>query len=108
MGTIKQVTKEITFNMKILGRKILDKLKQEHADVCSQVDAWEAEATAACWCKPLDIKNRYATASILPNNYVIFNLILYNQYQSLRFLWFLLCLLLFGSRFLHVHRILLD
>ena len=60
--------------MKLVGRKILEELKRQHNDVCSQVDAWEAEAKAACWGKPLDIKKRYVSASILPDNHVIFNL----------------------------------
>lgn len=60
--------------MRILGRKILAAFKNKHADACPQANCWEAEATEADWCKPSDIKQRYATASILPGNHVIFNL----------------------------------
>ena len=60
--------------MKIIGRKILDAFKRKHVDVCAQSDAWEAETAAASWSKPLDIKKRYAAASFLVNNQVIFNL----------------------------------
>jgi len=60
--------------MKIIGRKILHDFKEKHADVRSQIDAWEAEADAATWNSPLDIKRRYASASFLPDHYVVFNL----------------------------------
>jgi mRNA interferase HigB len=45
-----------------------------HAEVASVVDAWLAEAKAATWRTPADIKARYANASILANNRVVFNL----------------------------------
>lgn len=45
-----------------------------HANVASVVDAWLAEAKAATWRTPADIKARYANASILANNRVVFNL----------------------------------
>lgn len=60
--------------MKIIGRGILDDFKSRYTDVRSQIDSWEAEVATAVWYKPLDIKRRYASASILPNNEVIFNL----------------------------------
>jgi mRNA interferase HigB len=45
-----------------------------HAEVASVVDAWLAEAKAATWRTPADVKARYASASILANNRVVFNL----------------------------------
>ena len=60
--------------MKIVGRNILEDFKGKYADVCSQVDSWCAEAITASWSKPTDIKQRYATASLLANNHVVFNL----------------------------------
>jgi mRNA interferase HigB len=45
-----------------------------HAEVASMVDAWLAEAKAATWRTPADVKARYASASILANNRVVFNL----------------------------------
>lgn len=60
--------------MKLIGRQVLGELKRQHQDVRSQVDSWEAEVEAAEWKTPLDIKNRYANASILPNNQTVFNL----------------------------------
>ncbi len=60
--------------MKIINRKMLADFKQKHADVISQVDSWEAEAGEAEWNLPQDIKKRYAAASFLANNHVVFNL----------------------------------
>ncbi|MEA3463609.1 MAG: type II toxin-antitoxin system HigB family toxin [Patescibacteria group bacterium] len=60
--------------MKIVNRKVLDDFKQKHVEVRSQVDAWEAETNAAGWNMPSDIKKRYAAASFLADNHVVFNL----------------------------------
>jgi mRNA interferase HigB len=60
--------------MIIVGRNILEDFKKKHVDVCSQADSWCAEANAASWSKPSDIKQRYATASLLADNHVVFNL----------------------------------
>ncbi|MEO8493509.1 MAG: type II toxin-antitoxin system HigB family toxin [Planctomycetota bacterium] len=60
--------------MRVVGKQILDDFKQRHADARSQVDAWLAEAEDAKWESPNDIKARFATASILGNNRVVFNL----------------------------------
>lgn len=60
--------------MQVVGRPILERFIQMHANVASVVDAWLAEAKAATWRTPADIKARYANASILANNRVVFNL----------------------------------
>ncbi len=39
-----------------------------------QFDAWLAEASAANWRLPADIKARYSTASIVAGNRVVFNI----------------------------------
>lgn len=74
MGTYLKTIYENAILMKIIGRKILNNLKQKHSDVRSQVDAWEAEAASSVWRKPLDIKERYSSVSFLPDNCVVFNL----------------------------------
>lgn len=68
--------------MKILGRNILAEFKAAHKDASSQIDAWEAEIIAMNWEKPSDIKARYASASFLANNQVVFN-IRGNKYRVL-------------------------
>jgi mRNA interferase HigB len=60
--------------VQVVGRPILERFVQTHAEVASVVDAWLAEARAATWHTPADIKARYANASILANNRVVFNL----------------------------------
>ena len=60
--------------MKIVGIKILHEFKEKHADIRSQIDAWVAEADEAIWHNPFDIKRRYASASFLADNQVVFNL----------------------------------
>jgi mRNA interferase HigB len=63
-----------TVAMNVVGKEILDDFKRRHADARAQVDAWLAEAEGVDWNSPNDIKARYASASFLPNNRVVFNL----------------------------------
>jgi len=60
--------------MKVVGKQTLEVFKQRHANVRSQVDAWLAEVENAERDSPNDIKTRFASASFLPNNRVVFNL----------------------------------
>jgi mRNA interferase HigB len=60
--------------VQVVGRLILERFVQMHAEVSLAVDSWVAEARAASWRTPADIKARYANASILVNNRVVFNL----------------------------------
>jgi len=60
--------------MKVVGRKELERFTRKHADVRGQINAWLAEVEEAEWDSTTDIKRRYASASFLSNNRVIFNL----------------------------------
>ena len=60
--------------MQVVGLRDLQKLKNRHADVKAQVDAWLSEVEIAKWDSPQDIKLRYPSASILSDNQVVFNL----------------------------------
>ena len=60
--------------MTVVGKGTLDDFKQRHADARSPVDAWLCEVEEAQWNSPHDIKARYATASFLADNRVVFNL----------------------------------
>jgi mRNA interferase HigB len=60
--------------MRVVGRKLLEDFKKRHADARGQVDAWLAEAKEASWKTPHDVKESYATASILKNGVVVFNI----------------------------------
>jgi mRNA interferase HigB len=59
--------------MKLIGKKVSDEFKKKHTELVSQINSWYEEVNLAEWLKPLDIKQRYASASFLPNDYVIFN-----------------------------------
>ena len=60
--------------MIINGKPKLEDFKLKHPDACSHVDSWFAEAKEAQWQTPQDVKRRYQKASILKENYVIFDL----------------------------------
>ena len=60
--------------MKVVGRRELERFARKHADVRGQIDAWLADVKEAEWESTTDIKRRYAHASFLANNWVIFNL----------------------------------
>jgi len=60
--------------MKIVGLPILQDFQNQHAEVKAPIDAWRTEVERAQWNTPQDIKERYASASILSGNQVVFNL----------------------------------
>ena len=60
--------------MQVIGLPTLQDLKNRHADVRTQVDAWLSEVEIAQWDSPQYIKSRYSSASILSDNQVVFNL----------------------------------
>lgn len=60
--------------MKIVGRRELEKFARKHADIRVQIDSWLCEVEEAEWQTTSDIKRRYAHASFLAENRVIFNL----------------------------------
>ncbi|MDA3938280.1 MAG: type II toxin-antitoxin system HigB family toxin [Spirochaetia bacterium] len=60
--------------MKVIARKTIDSFNRKHPDAKSSIESWYQEALAAYWKNTMDIKNRYAAASILGENYVIFNI----------------------------------
>ena len=60
--------------MKVLGITKLEEFADKHADVRGQLSSWLGEAKNAEWHTPADIKARYASASFLADNRVIFNL----------------------------------
>ena len=60
--------------MQVIGLLALQDLKNRHADVKTQVDAWLSEVEIAQWDSPQNIKLRYPSASFLSDNQVIFNL----------------------------------
>jgi mRNA interferase HigB len=66
--------------MRIIARRTLRDYWEQHPDVEAALQAWYHDVKAVTWTSPSDIKRVYATASILPNNRVVFN-IRGNQYR---------------------------
>ena len=58
----------------IISVKTLKLFWGDHPDAESSLRAWYTEAKKARWKGPQDIKTAYRTASILPNNRVVFNI----------------------------------
>jgi len=59
--------------MRIVGRDELAGFSSVHADAREWIANWLADAEAARWQTPQEIKRSYASASFLPHNLVIFN-----------------------------------
>ena len=59
--------------MKILGRERLELFCRRHADARGWIENWLADAESAAWTSPQDVRRRYAIASFLAGNVVIFN-----------------------------------
>lgn len=59
--------------MRIVGRERLYAFCAKHADARQWVEAFLHETESLSWVMPQDIKDRFATASFLHGNVVIFN-----------------------------------
>ena len=59
--------------MTIIGRQRLNDFVYKDASVRSWIQSWLADVDAVKWRGPLDIKERYAKASLLPDNVAIFD-----------------------------------
>lgn len=59
--------------MKLAGRELLEEFFLRHAEARGWVTAWLAEVEGAKWMTSHDVKARYASASFLADNRVIFN-----------------------------------
>lgn len=59
--------------MKLVGLEILYQYMISHPDTRSWLENWITDAKNADWQNTQDIKNRYAHASFLADNIVIFN-----------------------------------
>ena len=59
--------------MKVVGIQRIQQFCATHADGAADALAWLAEAKAACWRTPHELKARYASASFI-GKHVVFNL----------------------------------
>jgi len=62
--------------MRVIKRKTLKEFYSQpaHSDAEALLEAWYHEAKHAHWKTPADIKQHYASVSILKNNRVVFNI----------------------------------
>jgi mRNA interferase HigB len=60
--------------MRVISRRWLSELARRHPDAKPGLDAWFHEAEDADWANPAQVKAQYATASILKNGRVVFNI----------------------------------
>ncbi|WP_340621037.1 type II toxin-antitoxin system HigB family toxin [Xenorhabdus siamensis] len=60
--------------MKIMGKKEIVSFWKKHNQAKGALNAWITEVESANWSSPQDIKNRFSTASFLPDNRVVFNI----------------------------------
>lgn len=58
----------------VLGKDKIDAFVRKHPQARQPLLSWHAEAKSAVWQTPQDIKARYAHASFLSDNRVIFNI----------------------------------
>lgn len=60
--------------MDVIGRDKLESLAQRHPEVRGHCAAWLLEVEAARWRTPNDLKQSFASASLLGEGRVVFNL----------------------------------
>jgi mRNA interferase HigB len=60
--------------MRIIARKTLRDFYEQLADSKTALEAWFHEVLAARWKGPQEIKARYPSADILPDNRVVINI----------------------------------
>ena len=63
-----------TLRMRIIAKKTLRDFWERHPDAEEALKAWFHDAKHATWASPQDIRQTYATASIIANNRVVFNI----------------------------------
>ncbi|VVE86016.1 type II toxin-antitoxin system HigB family toxin [Pandoraea sputorum] len=59
--------------MKVIAKKVLLAFCDKHPNARQSLLAWHEEAVKAVWMTPQDIKARYASASFVGRNRVVFN-----------------------------------
>jgi mRNA interferase HigB len=60
--------------VRVIAKKILRDFWEKHSDCEQQLKSWYKEASKAEWKNPREIKLEYASASILNENRIVFNI----------------------------------
>ena len=61
-------------HMRVIAKKNLIAFWEKYPEAEQSLRAWHDEAMKANWKTPQDIKDKYASASFLQNNRVVFNI----------------------------------
>ena len=62
------------FRVRIIARRALREFWEAHADAEQPLRAWYHDALRADWKSPADVKRVYASASIVGENRLVFNI----------------------------------
>ena len=68
MGTI------YIISVRVISKEILVEYYEKHKETKSQLESWYHEAKNAEWNTPQEIKQKYASASIIGGNRIVFNI----------------------------------
>lgn len=60
--------------MRVIAKRALREFWERFPDAEEALTAWHAEAEAAAWKTPANIKGQYGSASIVAGNRVVFNI----------------------------------
>lgn len=60
--------------MRIIAKSVLREFWTRHPDTEEALQAWFDETERSVWRSPSQIKQLYGSASILPNNRIVFNI----------------------------------
>lgn len=60
--------------MKLIGLGKIDDFGDKHTDAKDPLAAWVYEVKDASWDSPLDVKNRYPSASLINGKRFVFNI----------------------------------
>ena len=60
--------------MRVIAKRTLREFWRQYADAKGPLEAWFREVQRANWASPQEIKDRYASASFVGNDRVIFNI----------------------------------
>jgi len=61
-------------NVRVVKRKTLVDFYSKHKETKNQLDVWYYEAKNSNWNNPVEVKEKYGTASIVGDNKVVFNI----------------------------------
>ena len=60
--------------MRIFNRSVIERYAKSYAPAREALRAWYAEAIAAQWTSPEQVKRQFPKASVVANNRVVFNI----------------------------------